>query len=170
MEEIISQTELTLSLFREGYFAVYDRKKQLALLYCGLAFAAFGAAFLAIQQFTGNVALLGGPVVCMGLFLAVWSLLLPGTECRRKFRAMGGKRNRTVQRTVIFRESWVEVSGQGRMLAELRYDELRDWVETEHLLILRRRDRMGVLARTDVLTDQEREQVRLWLAHFVASR
>lgn len=147
MEPIaVNNLTITPEYFRESFSAVFAKRPRKTLFLCGLIVAAMGALSLALQLFFHRILLLGPPLLMMGIFVMGWAILLPRTECRKKYKALCLKNGGAPvkRRTEFYEHSLVVFSDSGAPL-EVDYPDVEQLQETEHLVILRCAGRRGIL-------------------------
>ena len=150
MEPIaVNRTTVDRALFTEGHAATFSRKRQRMLLYCGLAFLAAGLVLRALQSRLPTAAMLSFPLALSGVLASLWALTLRRSEARRKYKAFRRKNGDASARTITCYPDRLTIQRQGASPMEIKYTDIREHRETEHLLILICKNRSGVLLAKD---------------------
>lgn len=150
MEPIaVNHITVNRALFAESHAAIFSKKRQKMLFYCGLVFLAFGLIFLAIQVRFPVLSSLCVPALLTGIIVLIWALTLQKSELRRKYNAFrrihGGASERTV---TCYRTSLTVDTGKAEP-TEIDYADIREHRETEHLCLLICSDHRGVMLARD---------------------
>ena len=149
--EPIAVNRLTVdrALFAESHAAIFSRKRQKTLLYCGIVFLAFGLVFLALQTRVPVLSALCVPTLLTGILVVIWALTLQKLELRRKYKAFRRVNGDASERTVTcYRTSLFVDTGKGEPV-EIDYTDAREHKETEHLCLLICADHRGVMLAKD---------------------
>lgn len=145
MEPIaVNETIITLDLFQEAFLLTFSRRQQRTLLLCGGIIAFAGGIFLAVQLLFHRLLILGIPLLLMGGAVIVQAVLLPKSECKRKYRALCVKSGRAPFRRTEFYNTSMAVFTQGEPL-EISYSEIISAEETGHLIVLTCEGRRGII-------------------------
>jgi len=133
---VVNRVTITRELFAESHDAVFSRRRQKMLLYCGVVFLAFGLIFLALQVRLPVASALCVPALLTGALVLVWALTLKRSELRRKYRAFR-RRNGDASGRVIrgYRDRLTVDTGRGDPV-QIDYTGIREHRETEHLYLL----------------------------------
>ena len=150
MEPIaVNHIAVDRQLFTEGYGAIFSKRRQKMLLYCGIVFCAFGLILLAVQVRLPVASALSFPALLSGVIVIIWALTLRQTELCRKYKAFQRRNGDLSQRTVTCYGSSLTVeTGRGEP-TQIDYPDIREHRETEHLLILICADHSGVMLAKD---------------------
>lgn len=144
MEPIaINRTTVTRELFIEGHAATFSRKRQRLLLYCGVAFLAVGLLLCALQSHLSAASTLSVPLTLSGIIAAIWALTLRRSEARKKYKAF--QRKNIAERTFYCYPDHLTIQPDGPSPTQIRYTDIREHRETDHLLILICKNRTGLL-------------------------
>ena len=150
MEPIaVNHIAVDKALFAEGHAAIFSKKRQKMLLYCGIVFCAFGVVLLAVQMRLPVASALSFPALLSGLLVLVWALTLQKTELRSKYKAFRRRNGDISQRTIRCYRNYLTVeTGRGEPV-QIDYPDIREHKESEHLLILICADHSGVMLARD---------------------
>ena len=145
----INHITITKELFAEGHSAIFSKRRQKMLLYCGIVFCAFGLILLAAQMRLPVASVLSFPAMLSGIVVVVWALTLKRSELRRKYRAFQLKNGDISARDIhCYRTSLTIQTGNSQPV-QIDYTDIRDHRETEHMLILLCADHTGVMLAKD---------------------
>ncbi len=150
MEPIaVNHITVDKTLFTESHTAIFSKKRQKTLLYCGIVFLAFGLVFLVLQAWVPVLSALCVPTLLTGILVIIWALTLQKSELRRKYKAFRHVHGDASQRTVTcHRTSLFVDTGKGEPV-EIDYTDVREHKETEHLCLLICADHRGVMLAKD---------------------
>ena len=137
------------ALFAESHAAIFSKRRQKMLLYCGIVFLAFGFVLLAVQTRFPVATTLCVPALLSGIIVVIWALTLQKTELRRKYRAFQRINGESSRRTIWCHRTALTVEAEGKAPVEIDYTDIREHRETEHLLLLICADRTGVMLAKD---------------------
>lgn len=141
----VNRITVDQALFAESHAAIFSKKRQKTLLYCGIVFLAFGLVFLTLQARVPVLFALCVPTLLTGILVLIWALTLEKSELRRKYRAFRRVNGDTSERTVTcYRTSLCVDTGRGEPI-EIEYTDVREHRETEHLCLLICADHRGVM-------------------------
>lgn len=137
------------ALFAESHAAIFSKRRQKTLLYCGIVFLAFGLVFLALQMKVPVLSALCVPTLLTGILVVIWALTLQKSELRRKYKAFRRVHGDASPRTVTCHRTSLSVdTGRGEPI-EIDYTDVREYRETEHLCLLICADHRGVMLARD---------------------
>ena len=150
MEPIaVNHITVDKTLFTESHTAIFSKKRQKTLLYCGIVFLAFGLVFLILQARVPVLSTLCVPTLLTGILVIIWALTLQKSELRRKYKAFQRVNSDVSERTVTCHRTSLSVdTGKGEPI-EIEYTDVRDHKETEHLCLLICADHRGVMLAKD---------------------
>lgn len=150
MEPIaVNHITVTRALFAQSHGAVFSKRRQRMLLYCGFVFLAFGLLFLALRPRFPAAAALSAPALLSGALVVVWALTLERSELRRKYRAFCRLNGEDARRTVTCYPGYLTVdTGRGEPV-HIDYTDIQEHRETQDLLLLICRDHTGVQLAKD---------------------
>ena len=145
MEPIaVNRITISRAIFAESHAAVFSKRRQKMLLYCGLVFLAFGLIFLALQLRFPVASALCVPALITGAFVTVWALTLQKSELKRKLRAFQAVNGEAPERvTQCYRDYLTVETGRGEPV-HIDYPDIRESKETEHMILLICNDHTGV--------------------------
>ena len=150
MEPIaVNRITVTRDLFAEAHDAIFSKRRQRTLLYCGIVFCAFGLILLAVQMRLPVASALSFPALLSGILVVIWALTLKRWEFRRKYGAFQRAHGDASPRTVTCWRTNLSVDSGSGQPVEIDYADIREHRETARLLILICADRTGVLLAKD---------------------
>ena len=151
---------ITKSLFYEGMLQVIGKRYFPFAKKVLLVLAALWAALAAVTLFMrGNspipvlIELL--VVVLIGVWLWVY---IPATRARRAWKALEDKCGGDLERVTRFYPDYMEVDSGGET-TDVYYEDVRQLLMTDHLLVLICEDRVGVLLARDGFTSGDADLV-----------
>lgn len=151
MMEPVAVNRITVdhALFAESHSAIFSKKRQKTLLYCGIVFLAFGLVFLVLQARVPVLSALCVPTLLTGILVLIWALTLQKSELRRRYKAFRRVNGDASERTVTCHRASLSVdTGRGEPI-EIDYTDVREHRETEHLCLLICADHRGVMLAKD---------------------
>lgn len=150
MEPIaVNHITINQELFAEGHAAIFSKRRQKMLLYCGIVFCAFGIILLALQMRLPVASALSFPAILSGIIVVIWALTLQKSELRRKYKAFQRRNGDTSERTVNCYRSHLTVETGSAEPVQIDYPDIREHKETAHLFILICADHTGVMLAKD---------------------
>ena len=150
MEPIaVNRITVDKALFAESHAAIFSKRRQKMLLYCGIVFCAFGLILLAVQMRLPVASALSFPTILTGVLVLIWALTLQKTELRRKYRTFRRINGDSSTRTIWCHRTALTVEAEGKAPVEIDYTDIREHRETEHLLLLICADHTGVMLAKD---------------------
>lgn len=150
MEPIaVNHITVDKTLFAESHAAIFSRKRQKTLLYCGIVFLVFGLVFLVLQARVPVLSALCVPTLLTGILVIIWALTLEKSELRRKYKAFQRVNGDASERTVTCHRTSLSVDVGKDEPIEIEYTDVRDHKETEHLCLLICADHRGVMLAKD---------------------
>ena len=145
----VNHVTITRELFAESHRAVFSRRRQKMLLYCGIVFLAFGLILLAVQMRFPVASALCVPALLTGAFVLIWALTLEKSELIKKLRAFQARNGDASARTITCWRNCLTVdTGRGEPV-QIDYPDIREFRETEHLHLLICADHTGIQLAKD---------------------
>ena len=140
---------VTKKLFYEGMLRViresYDPFKNKIMLVLAAAWAVL-AAFTVLQRGSLSYAVIELVVVVL---IGVWlSVFVPRNKARRAWAAMEARGGADTERATRFYPNYLEADN-GIEEITVFYEDIRQILQTEHLLILLNMERVGILVARD---------------------
>ena len=146
MEPIaVNRITIDRALFAEGHAAIFSRRRQRMLLYCGIVFCVFGLILLAVQVRLPVASALSFPALLSGAIVVIWALTLQKSELRRKYNAFQRRNGDASRRTIHCYRNHLSVETDGAEPVQIDYPDIREHRETAHMLILICNDHTGVM-------------------------
>lgn len=153
MEPIaVNRITVDSALFAEAHAAIFSRRRQKMLLYCGIVFCAFGLILLAVQVRLPVASALSFPALLSGVIVVIWALTLPKTELRRKYNAFRRKNGDASERTVYCYRNYLTIETGSPEPVQIDYPDIREHKVTEHLCLLICNDHSGIMLTRDGFT------------------
>lgn len=150
MEPIaVNRITVTRELFAEGHAAIFSRRRQKMLLYCGIVFCAFGIVLLALQMRLPVASALSFPALLSGVIVVIWALTLQKSELRRKYRAFQRRNGDASARTVSCYRNYLTIETGSAEPVQIDYPDIREHRETARMFILLCADHTGVMLAKD---------------------
>ena len=145
MEPIaVNRITVTEALFAEGFDAVFSKRRQKTLLYCGIVFLVFGLILLARQARLPVATALSFPALLTGVIVIIWALTLHRSELKRKYRAFRLRNGDAPDRVIECYRDHLVVSGGPGEPVQIDYPDIREYRETANLLLLICENHTGV--------------------------
>jgi len=145
----VNHITITRALFAEGHDAIFSRRRQKMLLYCGIVFLAFGLILLAVQVRLPVASTLSFPALLSGAIVVIWALTLQKSELRRKYKLFRRRHGESSPRTIRCYSHYLTVETGSAQPVQIDYPDIREHRETEHMLILICADHTGVMLARD---------------------
>ena len=149
--ELLAENRFTVTkeLFYEGMLRVikesYDPFRKKIMLALAVAWAVL-AAVTVFQRGSLSYAVVELVVV---VFIGVWlSVLVPRSKARRAWAALENRCGADLERATRFYPSYLEADN-GIEEITVFYEDIRQILETEHLLVLLSVEKVGVLVARD---------------------
>lgn len=141
-----------LRLNRESYGA-FSKKivAVLAILWVVLAAVTFGNGGSMGFVVTELIVL-----ILVVIWLCVW---MPRSKAGRAWKALEARCGSDLERTTRFYDTWLEINSNEDEIA-IFYDEVRQILPSEHLLVLTCENKVGVLLARDSFTIGSAEEVQ----------
>ena len=153
MEPIaVNRITVDSALFAEAHAAIFSRRRQKMLLYCGIVFCAFGLILLAVQVRLPVASALSFPALLSGVIVVIWALTLQKTELRRKYNAFRRKNGAASERTVYCYRNYLTIETGSAEPVQIDYPDIREHKVTEHLCLLICNDHSGIMLTRDGFT------------------
>ena len=169
MEPIaVNRVTITRELFAEGHAAVFSHRRRKMLLYCGIVFLAFGIVLLAVQSRFPVATALCVPALLSGLIVVIWALTLEKSELKKKYRAFQRHNGDASERTITCHRGYLTVDTGRREPMQIDYTDIREYRQTEHLILLICFNHLGVHLARDGFESGSWEE--LWAAVEKAKR
>ena len=150
MEPIaVNHITVNQALFAEGHAAIFSKRRQKMLLYCGIVFCAFGVILLAVQMRLPVASALSFPALLSGVIVVIWALTLQRSELRRKYKAFQRRNGGASARTVVCYRNYLVIENGDAEPMQIDYPDIREQKETEHMFILICADHTGVMLAKD---------------------
>lgn len=147
MMEPIAVNHITIdrALFAEGHAAIFSKRRQKMLLYCGIVFCAFGLILLMVQARMPVATALSFPALLSGVIVVIWALTLQKSELRRKYEAFRRKNGDASARTIYCYPDYLSVETDSAEPVRVDYADIREHKQTDHMFMLICRDHTGVM-------------------------
>lgn len=153
MEPIaVNRVTVDQALFAEAHAAIFSKKRQKTLLYCGVVFLVFGLILLAAQARMPVASALSFPALLSGVLVLVWALTLQKSELRRKYNAFRRRHGDASERTVTCYRSYLTVETGAGEPVQIDYPDIKEHRVTERLYLLICKDHSGVMLARDGFT------------------
>ena len=160
--ELLAENRFTITkeLCYEGMLRVikesYDPFRKKILLVLAVAWAVLAAVTL-FQRGSLPYAVIELVVVVM---IGVWlSVFVPRSKARRAWAALENRCGADLERVTRFYPNYLE-AGNGMEEITVFYEDIRQILETEHLLVLLSVEKVGVLAARDGFTSGDTTAVQ----------
>lgn len=148
----INHITVDKALFAEAHAAIFSRRRQKMLLYCGIVFCAFGLILLAVQVRLPVASALSFPALLSGVIVVIWALTLQKTELRRKYQAFRRKNGDASERTVYCYRGCLTVETGAAEPTQIDYPDIKEHKVTDHLCLLICNDHAGIMLAKDGFT------------------
>ena len=151
---------VTKELFYEGMLRVtkesYDPFKKKILLVLAAAWAILAVATLISSGSPAYAVVELVVVVLIGVWLSV---LVPRSKARRAWAAMENRSGGDLERVTRFYPSYLE-AGNGMEEITVFYEDIRQILHSEHLLVLLSAEKVGVLVARDGFVSGDADAVQ----------
>lgn len=160
MKELLAENQFTITkkLFYEG-MALISRDsygkfvKKVTIVLLAVWLVLFTITLIA----NGNLLITLGELVLVA-FLCLWiSVYLPRSRSKRMFKELQQQGNLT--RTTRFYTDHMEMKSENRR-EEIAYDQVKDVLQSQNLVVLICKNRIGVMLTLDGFTVGDAEKVR----------
>ena len=153
MEPIaVNRITVDQALFAEAHAAIFSKKRQKMLLYCGIVFCAFGLILLAVQMRLPVASALSFPALLTGVLVLIWALTLQKQELRRKYKAFQRKNGDASERTIYCYRNYLTVETSAAEPVQIDYPDVKEHKVSEHLCLLICNDHSGIMLAKDGFT------------------
>ena len=153
----VNQITVTKELFEESHAAVFSKRRQKMLLYCGIVFLCFGLVMLLVRLRFPATSGLFLPSTLTGAVVLIWALTLEKSERKKKYRLFRQRNGEASARTITCQATYLTVEPEQGEPVDIDYADITEEKETEHLILLICRDHTGVLLAKDGFLTGSRE-------------
>lgn len=146
MEPIaINHITVDKAFFAEAHAAIFSKKRQKMLLYCGIVFCVFGLILLAVQMRLPVASTLSFPALLTGVLVLVWALTLQRSELRRKYKAFQRKNGDASERTIYCYHNYLTIETGTTEPVQIDYPDIKEHRVSDHLYLLICNNHAGIM-------------------------